>query len=76
MSQENVEIVREGFQRFSVGKDQIVVPLRWGGKGKGSGLNFEESQETWIFTVRNAKIVRVTEFATRKQALKAAGLSE
>lgn len=56
---------------IEVGDDQVVVPLRWGGKGKGSGLDFEESRETWLFTLRNGKIARVQEFATRDAALDA-----
>jgi ketosteroid isomerase-like protein len=49
-----------------VGDDQVVVPLTWGGRGKGSGLNFEERRETWVLTVRASKIVRIREFATRE----------
>ena len=59
-----------------VGDDQVVVPLRWGGRGKGSGLDFEESRETWVFTLRGGKIARVQEFATRERALEAVGLPE
>jgi hypothetical protein len=33
-----------------VGDDQVVVPLRWGGRGKGRSLNFEERRETWVLT--------------------------
>jgi ketosteroid isomerase-like protein len=57
------------------GHDRVVVPLRWGGRGKGSGIEFEES-ETWTYTLRGGKIVRVDEFATKEQALEAVGLSE
>jgi ketosteroid isomerase-like protein len=56
-----------------VGEDKVVVPLRWGGRGKGSGVDFEERRETWIFTVCGGKIARVREFASREQALAAAG---
>jgi ketosteroid isomerase-like protein len=56
-----------------VGDDQVVVPLTWGGRGKGSGLDFEERRETWVLTVRAGKIVRIREFATREQAITAAG---
>jgi ketosteroid isomerase-like protein len=58
------------------GADRVVVQLRWGGRGKGSGVEFEETRETWLFTVRAGKIVRVKEFATRAEALEALGLSE
>jgi ketosteroid isomerase-like protein len=59
-----------------VGSEQVVVPLRWGGTGKTSGVDFEESRETWVFTIRGGKIVRVQEFATREGALEAAGLRQ
>jgi ketosteroid isomerase-like protein len=59
-----------------VSEAEVVVPLRWGGRGKGSGLDFEERRETWVFAVRDGKIARVKEFATREQALEAAGLRE
>jgi ketosteroid isomerase-like protein len=59
-----------------VGADQVVVPLTWGGRGRGSGVNFEERRETWVLTVRAGKIVRVREFATREQALTALGLQD
>jgi ketosteroid isomerase-like protein len=55
--------------------DQVVVPLRWGGRGEGSGVRFEE-REAWIFTVHAGKIVRIKEYPTKPEALEAAGLSE
>jgi uncharacterized protein len=59
-----------------VGDDRVVVALRWGGKGKGSGVVLEETHETWLFTLRNRKVARVQEFPTRREALEAAGLSQ
>jgi ketosteroid isomerase-like protein len=59
-----------------VGDNQVVVPLTWGGRGKESGVTFEERSEAWIFTVSASEIVRVREFATREQAVRAAGLHE
>jgi ketosteroid isomerase-like protein len=56
--------------------DRVVVPLSWGGTGKSSGVAFEEREETWVYSFRDAKIARVQEYATKQQALKAAGLSE
>ena len=60
---------------FISGEDRVVVSLRWGGRGKGSGVVFEE-HETWVFTVGDGLIVRVEEYGTMKAALAAAGLSE
>jgi ketosteroid isomerase-like protein len=59
-----------------VGEDRVAVVLRWGGKGKGSGVVLEETRETWLFTLTGGKVVRVQEFPTREQALEAAGLPE
>jgi ketosteroid isomerase-like protein len=56
--------------------DRVIVPLRWGGRGKSSGLEMTESEETWVFTLRDSKIIHVKEFATKKAALEAAGLRE
>lgn len=53
--------------------EHVVVPLRWGGRGKGSAVEFEE-REAWIFTVRDMKIVAIREYATREQAVEAAGV--
>lgn len=61
---------------IAVGEDRVVVPLRWGGRGKGSGLPFEERAETWVFTVADGKITRVKEFATREEALTAVSHGE
>jgi ketosteroid isomerase-like protein len=56
--------------------DRVVAPLRWGGRGKGSGVDFVEEQEAWVLFFGGGKIVRVEEYATRAEALEAAGLSE
>jgi ketosteroid isomerase-like protein len=55
----------EPVELIAVDKEQVVVPLRWGGRGKGSGVDFEERRETWLFTVRDGRIARIREFATR-----------
>jgi ketosteroid isomerase-like protein len=54
-----------------------VVPLHWGGRGKLSGVEVAERQgETWVFTVENGKVARVTEYRHKAEALEAVGLSE
>jgi ketosteroid isomerase-like protein len=55
--------------------DRVVVQLRWGGRGKGSGVVFEE-REAWVFTVEDGVIVRVEEYGTRQAALAAVGMPE
>jgi ketosteroid isomerase-like protein len=43
----------------------------------GSGIEVEErGGETWIFTVQDGRVVRVNEFATREEALEAAGVRD
>jgi ketosteroid isomerase-like protein len=59
---------------FILAGDQVVVPLRWGGRGKASGVVFEE-REAWVFTVGDGVIVRVEEYGTREAALEAVGTS-
>ncbi len=54
--------------------ERVIVRLRWGGRGKGSGVEIEENEETWIVAVRGGKIVRVDEYATKEAALEAAGI--
>lgn len=53
----------------------VVVPLHWGGRGKSSGADVASRQdETWVFTVEGGKVVRVTEYSDKRDALEAAGL--
>jgi ketosteroid isomerase-like protein len=54
----------------------VVVPLRWGGRGKTSGVKVEEREETWVLTLQDGAITRVTEYATKEAALDAVRLSE
>jgi ketosteroid isomerase-like protein len=61
---------------FIEADDAVVVPLRWGGRGKGSQTPFAEREETWVFTLRDGRIRRVREYATKRAALEAVGLGE
>jgi uncharacterized protein len=71
------EVVDETWYRpleYIPAGDQVVVPLRWGGLGSGSRAAFAAREETWVFTVRDSRIRRVREYATKREALEAAGL--
>jgi uncharacterized protein len=63
-------------QEFIEGPDNVVVvPVHWGGRGKASGAEVASRQdETWVFTVEDGKVVRVTEYGDKREALEAAGL--
>jgi ketosteroid isomerase-like protein len=63
-------------QGFILVGERVVVPLRWGGRGKGSGVVFEEQHEAWTFTVHDGAITRVTEYRSKEAALEAVGVSE
>ena len=52
------------------------MPLRWGGLSLGSRAAFAAREETWVFTLRDGRIRHVREYATKKEALEAAGLRE
>ena len=53
----------------------VVVILRESGRGKGSGVPFEQSHPQ-LWTFRGDRIIRWESFETRAEALEAAGLSE
>ena len=58
---------------FIDAENHVVVPLRWGGRGRSSGVEITESEEAWVFTLRDRKIVLVREYADRATALEVAG---
>ena len=56
--------------------DRVVVALRLHGKGKGSGVEVEQSV-AGIWTVRDGRIVRIEiGYASPREALEAVGLSD
>jgi ketosteroid isomerase-like protein len=55
--------------------DQVVMAVRYSGRGRGSGIEFEDRLFE-VHTLRDGKVVRKRDFKTRAEALKAAGLSE
>jgi ketosteroid isomerase-like protein len=60
---------------IDAGRGMVVGVLRYGGRAKLSGI---ETDDTFgvVFKIRDGKIARGREYATRDQALEAAGLSE
>jgi ketosteroid isomerase-like protein len=65
----------EPVELIDAGEDQVVSVLRMGGRAKQSGI---ETNLTYavLNTIRDGRIARGREYATREEALKAAGLSE
>jgi ketosteroid isomerase-like protein len=57
------------------GGNTVAGVLRFGGRAKLSGLATDSTFGV-VFWIRDGKIARGREYATREQALEAAGLSE
>jgi uncharacterized protein len=55
--------------------DSVVICFRESGRGKGTGLPVEQNV-TGVWKLRAGKVVRVTPYLDRKEALEAAGLRE
>src|SRR5262245_17730219 len=65
----------EPIELIDAGGDTVVVIERFGGCAKLRGVETEQ-RKTEVFTILDGKIARGREYATREQALEAAGLSE
>ncbi len=52
--------------------DSVVIFFRESGRGKGSGLRIEQSVAV-VWTLHDGKVVRVTPFLDRREALDAVG---
>ena len=65
----------EPLELIDAGGDEVVTVLRFGGRAKLSGV---ETYITFaiVYTVRDGKLARGREYATRAEALEAAGLRE
>ena len=55
--------------------DRVVVTVRLGGRGRGSGVEID-ARFYDVYTLRDSKIVRMDQFTERSQALEAAGLPQ
>jgi ketosteroid isomerase-like protein len=55
--------------------DRVVVTVRLGGRGRGSGVEID-ARFYDVYTLRDGKIVRMDQFTERADALEAVGRSE
>jgi ketosteroid isomerase-like protein len=69
------EFTAQPVELIDAGEGQVVAVIRIGGRAKLSGV---ETDLTYfvVYTLRDGKIARGREYATREQALEAAGLTE
>ena len=65
----------EPVELIDAGGDTVVAVERFGGRAKISGVETDQ-MEAEVFTIRDGKIAQCREYATREEALEAAGLSE
>ena len=55
--------------------DRVFVAARFHARGRASGVEVE-TRLYEVYTVRDSKVLRIDEYATRDEALEAAGLRE
>jgi ketosteroid isomerase-like protein len=55
--------------------DRLVVPYGWGGRARHTGIEMEFTF-VHVITMRNGRMVRMEAFASKNDALEAAGFSE
>jgi ketosteroid isomerase-like protein len=65
----------EPVELIDAGEDTVVAVERFGGRAKLSGIETDQT-EAVVYSIRGGKLARCREYATREQALEAAGLSE
>ena len=62
-------------EEFIAAGEHVVVPSRVSGRGRSSGVE-AQLHYTFVYAVRDGKIVEVREFTGKEKALEAVGLDE
>jgi ketosteroid isomerase-like protein len=74
---EQLKDVEDYYEELIDAGEHVVVVGTLSGRGRASGIPIERANPgAGVFTIRDGKVVRVVFFATREEALEAAGLSE
>ena len=68
------ESVRYEPEEFIEADDQVITPFRTYSRGR-DGIELQ-TRTAWLWTFRDGRIVRITFFQDREEALEAAGLRE
>jgi ketosteroid isomerase-like protein len=69
---DELELLVEPLEFIDV-DDLVVVPVRLVGRGRASGVPFDE-QEVNVFRLGDGKVIEVREYRERDEALEAVGL--
>jgi ketosteroid isomerase-like protein len=67
--------IEDDYEELIDADESVISVVSARGRGRRSGVEVQSSSAA-VWTIRDGKIVRVTWFATRAEALEAAGLSE
>jgi ketosteroid isomerase-like protein len=70
------EFKPEPIELIDVDDERVITLVRYGGREKRSGVEVPPEYFAVINQIRNGKIVRGREYATREEAVQAAGISE
>ncbi len=71
---EVMEEVRFEPEEFIDAGERVVVPVRLVARGRGTGIEVEQ-RLVMVWTLRDGKVTRLDPYATKEEALAAAGLS-
>jgi ketosteroid isomerase-like protein len=69
---EAVDVYLELQELISVGDSRVVAVAKWSGHGQASGVSVDASAAQ-VFTIQRAKVVCVETYASKSEALEAAG---
>jgi ketosteroid isomerase-like protein len=70
------EFKPEPIELIDVGNERVIALVRYGGRERRSGMEVPREYFAVINEVRNDKIVSGYEYATREEAVEAAGMQE
>jgi ketosteroid isomerase-like protein len=70
------EFFEPRFEEFRDLGDRVVVFGHWRARGRASGVELENQPGTWLYEVKDGKVVLMRTFTDRAEALEAVGLRE
>lgn len=65
----------EALELLDAGEDKVILVMRFAGRAKLSGIETDQTAAI-LYTIRDGKVARGKEFATREEAVEAAGMGE
>ncbi|MBA3262898.1 MAG: nuclear transport factor 2 family protein [Thermoleophilaceae bacterium] len=70
------DFTTEPIELLDAGAEQVVLYLRYGGRSKRGDMRVPPEYFAIVMRLENGKIAHALEYATRREALEAVGLSE